>query len=87
MASTKIYDLAEIIGNNNINRISICGMKPMNMNDAELEKLIELTSIIKKRKEKKKIFIDEGALNQLKGYSKMEFKWYRYLWFKSFTDG
>lgn len=72
MASTKIYDLAEIIGNNNINRISICGMKPMNMNDAELEKLIELTSIIKKRKEKKKIFIDEGALNQLKGILKDE---------------
>jgi len=70
MASTKIYELTEIIGNNNIDRISICGIKPKNMNDAELEKLIDLAKIIKRRREKTKLFIDEGALNQLKGILK-----------------
>lgn len=48
----KIYDVIDIVGQENMFKISICGLKPNEMNDLELDALIPLLKEMKNRRNK-----------------------------------
>lgn len=61
-----INDLRSVVGSHNIPKISICGITPYDMGEAELVHLVKLTKAIQKRRTKKQLNIDHNILNTLK---------------------
>lgn len=65
MANKKIYDLIDVVGSQNIDKISIVGLRPMELYDIEMEYLIKLTQTIKKRRSKEKLMVSKKELDIL----------------------